>query len=268
MPSIRNHMHSFGRAVVLASALISCAEEPRATLPPEPPRAQIRQVEPIGDCIDRYFESDLSFDPTFGRLGSDKKTREMRRSVERMFSKMENENSDYYAEFFANAKFSNGDLMFPNTSEVIRGNVFPDEESKRLAGRRMAKSMRPARFPNAYALLNIMPKTAVALVERVNRSRSGMDVGHAEDIASFFRMLIGFQNRMGSKQKVCDFEPNMSREQLNELDSYYSDKIINWNNPVTGQKVCAHCKGKIDAGDFERFGLTEFPDGMEVSFCR
>jgi hypothetical protein len=258
---------AFGKALVMVSLLVSCADEVRRPPPPEPERVQIQKVEPVGDCIERYFESDFSVDPSFGRMSRNKMDREMRKSVERMFSRMGNENSEYYAEFFAKARYSNGDLMFPNAADVISGNVFPDENSKRLAGRRMAKSMRPRRFPNAYSLLHSMPKTAVALVDRVNKSGSGMDVEHAEDIAGFFRMLIGFQNRMGSGQKACDFVPNMSREQLNELDSYYSDKIINWNNPVTGKRVCTNCKKSIESGEFQKFGIVEFPRGLDVGFC-
>lgn len=260
--------NKFGSALVLVSFLASCAEEPRRFANPEPERVRIREIAPVGDCIGRYLESGLGADHSFGRMGRKKMAREMRKSVDGAFSRMENENSEYYAEFFRKSEYSNGDLMFPNAADVVRGNVFPDENSKRLAGRRVAKSMRPTRFPNAYALLHSMPKTAVALVDRVNRPGSGMDVEHAEDIAGFFRALVGFQNRMGSEQKVCDFAANMSREQLNGFDSYYSDKIINWNNPVTGKRICANCKKSIEAGDFVRFGLREFPDSMESAFCR
>lgn len=210
------------KAAVLVSFLASCGSEPEPQPVPEPVRVELPEIEDVGGCIDRYFDSDLSHDQYFGRIGRDKMSREMRKGVEGLFSGMDEETSGAYVEFFTKARFSDGDLMFPNAADVISGDTFTDEESRRLAGRRMAKSMRPARFPNAYALLHGMPKTTVALVDRVNRPRSGMDVEHAEDIAGFFRALIGFQNRMGEKQRVCDFAPNMSRGQLNELDSYYS----------------------------------------------
>ncbi len=273
MPSFRDAgvRKPFCKAVVLLSFVFSCGEAAHEPIGQRPVREEARQVEIEDDCLDRYFDSDISPPLSFGKgLGRDRRVREMRMEVEDLYSKMRrgSESAEYYAEFFSKARHSNGDLMFPGAADVISGNVFPNASSKRLAGRRMAKSMRTTRFPNAYALLNSMPKTAVVLVDRVNRPRSGMDVEHAEDIAGFFRALLGFQNRMGSEQELCDFQPNMSREQLNEFDSYYSNKILNWNNPVTGKRVCTNCKKSIETGDFERFGLTRFPDGMEAAFCR
>jgi hypothetical protein len=250
--------------------MVSCGGNGPADAERPQERGEIRQAEMPDDCLQRYFESEIALDISFGKgLGMVKMQREMLESVDGFYSKSRRgtESAEGYADFFSKARFTNGDLMFPNATAVIRGNVFPDENSKRLAGRRVAKSMRPSRFPNAYALLRMMPKTAVALVDRVNRPGSGMDVSHAEDTAAFFRMLLGFQNRLGAEQPLCDFVPNMGREQLNEFDSYYSDKIINQDTQVTGQGVCAHCREKIESGDFARFGLTKFPGGMESAFC-
>jgi hypothetical protein len=268
-PGIRKALRGRFGKYALMLALISCGGNETVESARQE-RREGKSIEMPEDCLGRYFESDIFHNDSFGRgLSREKMQLEMRDSVEEFYSKSRrgSESAGNYVRFFSSARFSNGELMFPNVAALISGNLFPDGNSKTLAGRRIAKSMRPLRFPNAYALLHSMPKTAVALVDRVNRPGSGMDVSHAEDTAGFFRMLLGFQNRLGAEQPLCEFVPNMSRGQLNEFDSYYSDKIINWDNPVTGQKVCAHCREKIESGDFERFGLTKFPDGMESAFC-
>jgi len=241
-------------------------------------------------CFKRVDDSDFSPPLDFGRgLGQDKMLREMIDSSIALYKARpkgsERETPEAYIEYFNNARYSNGQLMYPGVPDVLRtSRNFADKNQKRLAGRRVAISLRPRRFPIAYRLLHTMPHTAVTLVGMVNKSRGHMDVEHAEDIASLFSTLIGFQNRMKAETKLCDFRPNMNREQLNTLDIYYSELIWNWNDNVSEEEqetwksrdvygmnrmewICRHLKHEVENGNHGKFGLMHLPEGFEISYC-
>ncbi|MFH2101330.1 MAG: hypothetical protein ABII71_04570 [Candidatus Micrarchaeota archaeon] len=241
-------------------------------------------------CFDRLNEA--YFGPPFdsGRgLSSDKMLVEMIEGSIALYKirpkGSDRETPEGYIEHFTKAKYSNGSLMYPNVAEVLEtSRNFADRNEKLLAGRRVAISLRPKRFPATYRLLHTMPHTAVTLVGMVNRPGGRMDIGHAEDIASLFDTLLGFQNRMDASMKLCDFRPNMSHEQLKSLDVYYSELIWDWRGNCNEEErrawerrdvpgmhrmewVCRHLKHNVENGSFKRLGLTRLPEGFERSYC-